>query len=119
LLALAAVRDSCGAERPEVINSRACDAAVERKQHYAFKGFAQIIGLTPDLKEFQPFWDAADDFWTRRNEEMVRNVVRHSKELRAKRVAVLCGFEHRYYLRKRLAEQAKGEGFVLREYWSY
>ena len=119
LLALAAVRDACGAERPEVINSSACDAAIEKKQDYAFKGIGKIVELTPALKEFKPFWSLADDFWARRNEAMVRNVVRHAKEVRAKRVVVLCGYEHRYYLRKRLAEQAPGEGFVLKEYWEY
>jgi hypothetical protein len=119
LLALAAVRDSCGAERPEVINSSACDKAVEKKQDYAFKGFGKIIELTPALKEFKPFWSLADDFWSRRNEAMVRNIVKYTKELQARKVVVLCGFEHRYYLRSKLSEQASKEGFVVKEYWDY
>jgi hypothetical protein len=119
LAALAAVRDSCGAERPEVINSSACDTAVEKKQVYAFKGVGRIVDLTPALKEFKPFWTLADDFWVRRNDAMVGNVVRHAKETRARRAVVLCGYEHRYYLRPRLAERAAKEGFVVREYWDY
>jgi hypothetical protein len=119
LTALAAVRDSCGAERPEVINSSACDTAIEKKQGYAFKGIGQIVALTPALKEFKPFWNLADDFWARRNEAMVRNVVKYAKELKAERAVVLCGFEHRYYLRHKLAEQAAAEGFLVKEYWEY
>jgi tRNA-uridine 2-sulfurtransferase len=34
-------------------------------------------------------------------------------------VVVLCGYEHRYYLRKRLAEQASKEGFILKEFSNY
>ena len=119
LLALASVRDSCGAERPEVINSSACDKAIEKKQDYAFKGIGKIVDLTPALKEFKPFWSLADDFWTRRNDAMVRNILKYSHELKAKRVVVLCGFEHRYYLRKRLTEQVSKEGFIVKEYWEY
>ena len=119
LLSLSAVRDACGNERPEVINSAACDTAVEKKHHYAFKGLGRIIELTPALKEAGPFWTLADDFWARRNGEMVRNIVKYAKELRPRRAVVLSGFEHRSYLRRRLAEQASGEGFVVREYWDY
>jgi pheromone shutdown protein TraB len=119
LMALAAVRDSCGAESPEVINSSACDTAIEKKQHYAFKGIGQIVELTPSLKEFKPFWILADDFWGRRNDTMVRNIIKYSKELQARKVVVLCGYEHRYYLRNKLTEQAPKEGFVIREYRDY
>jgi hypothetical protein len=119
LLSFSAVRDACGADRPEVFNSPACDLAVEKKHYYAFKGLGRIIELTPALKEMAPFWALADDFWARRNGEMVKNIVRHAKELRPRRAVVLTGFEHRAYLKKRLAERAAAEGFVLREYRDY
>ncbi len=119
LTALADVRDACGAERPEVINSSACDTAIEKKQGYAFKGIGKIVDLTPALKEFKPFWNLADDFWARRNDAMVTNIIKYSKELKARRVVVLCGFEHRYYLRKRLTEQSLKEGLIVKEYWDY
>ena len=119
LLSLSAIRDSFGAERPEVINSSACDTALEKKQYYSFKGIRRIIELTPALKEFDAFGSLADDFWARRNEEMTKNIIRHSKEFQGKRIVVLCGYEHRYYLRKRLKEQEPKENFVVREYWNY
>ena len=119
LLSLSAIRDSFGAERPEVINSYACDTSLEKKQYYSFKGINRIIELTPSLKEFEAFGSLADDFWMRRNEEMAKNIVRYSKEFQGKRIAVLCGYEHRYYLRKRLKEQEPKENFVVREYRDY
>jgi hypothetical protein len=119
LRALSAIRDSFGSERPEVINSAACDTAIEKKQYYSFKGIRKIIELTPALKAFDAFGSLADSFWVRRNEEMVSNVVRHSKEFQGKKIVVLCGYEHRYYLTKRLKEQESKENFVVSEYWNY
>ncbi len=119
LLSLSAVRDACGAERPEVVNSSACDTAVERKHHYAFKGLARVIELSPALKEMAPFWALAEDFWARRNAAMVRNILTHTKELRPRLALVLTGFEHRAFMKKRLAESAPVEGFTVREYRDY
>ena len=79
LLVSAAALDSCGAERPEVINSSACDTAIGKKHDYAFKGVGKIIDLTPPLKEFKPFWALADDFWARRNDAMINDIGRHPR----------------------------------------
>jgi hypothetical protein len=106
LLIFAARRDACGAATLAVMNSADCDSAVERKQHYAFEGFARIIALTPALQSFAEFWKLADDFWTRRNVAMVSNIMRYTSELKAQRVVVLTGFEHRYLLRRELAARA-------------
>ena len=117
LLSWAQVRDAFGAERPEVINSLACDKAIEKKQIYAFKGIAQIIELTPALKDHKAFWSSADQFWLRRNEAMCKNIIQQAKDFAGKKIVVLCGYEHRYYLRQRLLEQAAIENLVVREYW--
>lgn len=119
LFAVAQIRDACGQEGPSVINSGACDKAVEKKQYYAYKGIGKIIDLTPALKEHKAFWDLADAFWVRRNDEMVNNISRYAKEVAGKKVVVLCGYEHRYYLRTKLLERARAENFMLREYWEY
>lgn len=119
LLSLSAVRDACGAERPEVINSTPCDTAVEKKHYYAFKGLGRVIELTPALKESAPFWALAEEFWARRNAAMVGNILTLSKELRPRRALVLTGFEHRAYLKRRLAESAPAAGFAVREFRDY
>lgn len=115
LTALAAVRDACGVSPPEVMNAAPCDAAIERKQDYAFKGMGRIVEVTPALQEFKSFAALADSFWARRNEAMVASILRRARETQAKRIVVLCGFEHRYYLRRRLAENPPGDGFLLKD----
>jgi hypothetical protein len=119
LRATAAIRDACGAERVEVFNSNACDVAIEQKQYYAFKGLGKIIALTPALADMSAFWTSADEFWTRRNAEMVRNIATQTKELGAKRVVVLAGYEHRYNLKKQLAASGVEAGFIVKGFQDY
>jgi hypothetical protein len=117
LVAFGKVRDAFMAERPEVINSAACDAAIELKQHYAFEGLARIVELKPELAEFKDFVKLSGEFWRRRNDAMVANILEHANEFAGKRIVVLCGLEHRYYLRSKLSERAAQGGIVVREFW--
>lgn len=105
-------------ERPEVVNSAASDAAMKQKQHYIFEGIARIIELTPALKDFAAYWDKDRDFWVRRNETMIKNILSRVKTRGEGRIVVLCGFEHRNYLRDGLAKHADAHGFHLGEYWA-
>ena len=113
LLTFAAARDTCAAGTIDVMNSAACDSTVLKKAHYAFKGFARIVSLTPTLATHASFCALADRFWTQRNDAMVANIVRHVAEPGVRRVVVLAGFEHRYYLRRELAHRAASSGFTL------
>ena len=117
LLAAARVRDAFMAERPEVINSAACDAAVEMKHRCAFTGLARVDELTPELAEFKDFVKLSEEFWQRRNDAMIANILKHAHDFAGKRIVVLCGLEHRGYLRSRLTERAAQEGLVVREFW--
>lgn len=118
LRVLSAIRDAIAAERPEVINSGASDTALEKKEDYSFKGMRRIIALTPALNKYDAFGALADEFWMRRNEAMIGNVTKCAKEFRGKTIAVLCGYEHRYFLRKGLKEREAKENLVVREYWN-
>ncbi len=108
-----------GSERPEVINSQACDAAMESKQYYAGEGMVRIITSVPVLARFADIARFRRDFWIARNDAMVNNIIASVKTFPGKTALVLCGYEHRYYLREALEERAKNGGFVVREFWSY
>ena len=115
--ALAAVRDALMSDRPEVINSATCDVAIARKHEYGFDAMADVVARTAELAEFADFTKLAAEFWIRRNDAMVANILKAAGESRGKRVVVLCGLEHRCYLRKELLKRAEKHGLVLREYW--
>lgn len=119
LLNFSHLRDNFLYDRPEVINSRACDVAIERKQSFLFKGLRRIAKITPMLGPYRDYTVAADEFWTKRNEAMVQNILGYIREYPGKRIAVVCGFEHRYYLLASLQRDYPGLKYQLREYWSY
>jgi len=116
---LSAVRDAIGADRAVVINSAASDTAIRRKQEYSYVGLRRIIELTPGLSDFADFWRWADEFWTRRNETMRTNIARIAAKFPGRRIVVMCGYEHRYYLRSLLRQDEAAGRLRLREYWEY
>src|SRR4051794_25072064 len=74
--ALAAVRDTFELERLDVINSAACDVTIREHKEYAFKKVPRILELTPQLRKHVEFAKLADEFWTRRNDQMIQNILR-------------------------------------------
>ncbi len=108
-----------GSERPEVINSTACDVAMESKQYYAGEGMLQIVESVPSLVRFTEFARFRRDFWITRNDKMVDHILTWMKVFPARKILVLCGYEHRYYLRNALIERAKSGWFSVSDYWTY
>lgn len=106
-------------DRPEVFNSDACDKAMESKQFYAGEGLARIVALTPALTKFSEFCKFKHDFWITRNNVMVDHIITRVKEFHPKTVLVICGFEHRYYLRNGLRQRSSREAILLKEYWEF
>jgi hypothetical protein len=116
---LSAIRDAIGADRALVINSAASDTAIRLKQEYSYAGLRRIIELSPGLADFADFQQWAAEFWTKRNETMDANIVRIAALFPGQRVALICGYEHRYYLRSLLRNDETAGRLKLREYWNY
>lgn len=114
-----AIRDAIGADRALVINSAASDTAIRQKQEYSYAGLRRIIELSPGLADFAEFQQWAAEFWTQRNETMDANIVRIAAPFPGQRVAVICGYEHRYHLRSLLRRDETAGRVKLREYWNY
>jgi hypothetical protein len=112
-------RDAIGQSDPLTINSFQADAAINDKQWLMNQGIPEIVRLTPGLKSGEVFWNASRAYWIRRNNEMVRNIKRLAAEFAGKRLVVLCGFEHRYYLRSHLYDWDEQPGYIVKEYWEY
>jgi hypothetical protein len=118
LMATGNMVNAFGDDRPDAINSTGCDAAVAHK-HQADSSVSAIIALTPPLAQYSEYAEFNDEFWVQRNEAMVTNIVNQAKRFSGKRVVVLCGFEHRYYLLRLLKALDEKSGISVREYWSY
>ena len=112
-------RDVIGRSAPMAINSFQADAAISDKQWLANQGIPEIVRLTPGLKGCEEFWNASRAYWIRRNNDMLRNIKRFAAEFAGKRLVVLCGYEHRYYLRAHLYDWDERPGYLVKEYWEY
>ena len=106
-------------EKPEVINSNACNIVMESKQFYANDGMVKIVTSIPFLSQYTAFAIFKRDFWIRRNNKMIDNILRWNELFQPKTIVVLCGFEHKYYLYNSLSKQSKTEGYKVKEYWNF
>ena len=79
-------------------NNPIADSIISVRQEYAYNKIPEILktkALSDDLKEFLPFHMS---YWDTRNMAMVKNIVNHIKNNPNKRIVVLTGYYHRYYL---------------------
>jgi hypothetical protein len=106
-------------ESPGVINSSACDVAIESKNYYDGEGMLQIVSSVPALSGFIEFCKFKRDFWISRNNTMVKKITMWKNQLHPKTILVLCGFEHRYYLRNGLEKLSSQESIKIKDYQSY
>ncbi len=65
------------------------------------------------------YWELERSFQAKRDQEMTRNIARYGNEFMGQRLAVICGGEHRNYLRRSfLFVDIEGPA-VLKECWDY
>jgi hypothetical protein len=74
-----------------------------------------IVETTNSLKKHIEFAHLQKDFWEKRNKQMVQNILIFAK--RYKRIVVLTGNLHRYYLVNQLSAQ-KGN-YKIKDFWKY
>ncbi len=111
-------RDAFGAENPRRINSFDCDRVLTEKSFVMDSGYSEIIRLTPELQGDNDFWVLFRSFELHRNNTMVKNIEKYAQEFQGKRILVVCGFEHRHFLRRHL-KFSQALTFTVREYWEY
>ncbi|GAB3823521.1 hypothetical protein GCM10028821_01120 [Hymenobacter jeollabukensis] len=107
----------CNQQQPAVINQPGTYALAERRQHYQFQQLRDVVAARPELIEYHAFYRLYADFWDQRNQAMARHIRQHLARLRPRRVVVLVGHAHKYYLLRELASHAAAEDFRLREYY--
>jgi hypothetical protein len=112
-------RDSLGQSEPRTINSFQADTAIDEKQWLMNQGIPEIVRLTPELRGCETFWNSSRAYWVRRNNGMLNNIRRLAAEFAGRRLVVLCGYEHRYYLRSHLYDWDQQPAYALKEYWEY
>lgn len=119
ILALDQKVSPCVHAKLEIINSANCDAAMQAKMEKSKRNVRKIIELTPSLAEFTEYAKFDEEFWTQRNDTMVRNILNEIKYFPGQRIVVVGGCAHRYYLRSLLKPLETRFGFTLRDFWEF
>jgi hypothetical protein len=113
---LTARLNALGGTQPlAVLNAMATDSLAQRRQNSQYHQLKTIVDENEELREFRAFYEINEQYWDIRNQAMARNIVRYAALYPGQRLVVLCGFNHRYYLRRELLQQASKLPFRLRE----
>lgn len=113
---------------PEHFNNKATDKISEKRQIAQYSG---LLKITDKRKEFADRFITKPDgekisyrdgfklmsgFWDLRNQTMAKNIYNTAIQYPNKKIVVLTGFLHRYYLLKELNRLNKGN-YVVKEFY--
>ena len=88
-----------------------------RELHYLKENVILLLGkkYITDSLLVTKFYNE-NQFWYYRNEYMVNKVLQYSKQFSGKRIVILTGLSHKYYLRDKLSE-TKNNTIKIIEFW--
>lgn len=113
---------------PENFNNSITDSISERRQNYQYQELLKIVENRPEfLKSFvtkpngeeisyREGFKLMSDFWNLRNQTMAQNIYSIANKNQHKKIVVLTGFLHRYYLIKELTRLDTGK-YIIKEFY--
>ncbi|HEX7845504.1 MAG TPA: hypothetical protein VF476_06835 [Chitinophagaceae bacterium] len=104
-------------QTPHDINQQVFYELTERRQYYQYHKVAEIVNSNDSLKEYSEFYKTNADFWDTRNKRMSEHIANFIRQYPNKRIIVLTGAMHKYYLLKELRPLQNQLNFRLREYY--
>jgi hypothetical protein len=104
-------------ETPYIINQQIYCRLTERRQDYQYQKVAGIVNSHDSLKAMHSFYNANGEFWNTRNKTMAVHIVNFIRLYPNKRIMILTGAMHKYYLQKELTPLQDKLKFRLQEYY--
>jgi hypothetical protein len=98
------------------LNTATADSLAARRQRTQYQLIGKIVATHPALMEFRAFYRINEAYWGIRNRAMARNIAAWLVRYPRKRLVVLTGFNHRYYLLRELRPRQQALRFTLMEY---
>ncbi|WP_420551711.1 hypothetical protein [Tenacibaculum aiptasiae] len=117
------------AKPPENFNNSKTDSICAERQYYQYQMLKKITNNREEFAthfhtkpngekiSYRDGYKLAGDFWDLRNQTMAKNIMRISEQNQGKRIVVLCGFMHRYYILSELKRLTQNKNIVLKEYY--
>jgi len=104
------INDSLSAFRgktPLEYNSELFYKVSGKRQLYQYKKINEIVQSEPDLEEYKSFYQIHSDFWEVRNKAMAQHIQQFIERYPGKKIAVLTGANHKYYLLQQLKNESR------------
>ena len=107
------------------------DQVAEIRQKYHYRELVNIMAEYPifsdtyhiksngDSISYFEGYKRASEFWDLRNQTMAQNILHFVRAYRGKRIVVLNGYFHRYYLGSLIKPQEDELGFTVKEFYDY
>lgn len=96
------------------INNQNTDSIARNRQLYMYVYLPEIIKQRKELEEYEDFLPIHTQYWDIRNKAMASNILKQIKLNPNKRIVVLNGFYHRYYLIEELKKQEAELNFSIK-----
>lgn len=96
-----------------MMNSKEYKHMAEFRQNWMYQKELAVIARTPALHEYYDFYKDDGEFWDIRNKRMIANITNYTKAFKGKKVLVLTGRMHTYYLTDGLKPLQSEFGFKL------
>ncbi|WP_020528467.1 hypothetical protein [Flexithrix dorotheae] len=116
---------------PVNFNQLSTDSLAQLRQSFQYDKLMKVMNTTPVFSEkyaIKPDGDSisyndgfskAAEFWHMRNQAMGKHIRQFISLNPGKRIVVLNGFFHRYYLRSELVPYQEELSFVIRDFYDY
>ena len=126
---LTTLLNSFGYKRGIEFNNETTDSISKLRQYYQHykirevinqrKEFAKrfVITTTNEKVSYAEGYNRFCDFWDLRNQTMAKNIVTIIRNNPGKKVVVLTGYFHRYYLLEELNKAKSKANFILKEFY--
>jgi hypothetical protein len=101
----------------KTINSFPVDTLIKLKINSIYKNFHHILSTTKSLEKYQDHLKLDSAFWIKRNNEMASNILKFNKLYNRKKIVVITGTYHRYFLKELLKPQESQHNFKLKEFY--
>lgn len=112
-------------------NNSKTDKTAEIRQKYQYKELLDIMAEYPvfsntyyfksdgdSISYFEGF-KKASEFWDLRNHTMSKNILHFVREYHGKKIIVLNGYFHRYYLNSLIKPKQEELNFTIKEFYEY
>lgn len=115
----------------KAFNNPETDRAAEIRQKYHYKELLGIMSEYPifsdtyyvksdgDSISYYEGFKRASEFWDLRNQTMAKNILHFVRAYHGKKIIVLNGYFHRYYLNSLLRHKEEKLNFTIKEFYEY